>query len=178
MTSLSLSQSMGSQRVRHIQSGKGGDAEIGRSIQETAVQPWYRVLHREICSVQFGHSVVSNSLQPHELQHTRLPCPSPTPEACSNSCPSLHGTIPLSSSEELKPPVRRPPEARLKEPEKFIKRSPKTRLRDCRPAHTLILSACPPLNHCRRTPHQILTGLGHTVSEAHTHCVLLCLAKQ
>ena len=37
-------------------------------------------------SVQFSHSVVSDSLRPHGLQHTRLPCP-PTPEACSNSCP-------------------------------------------------------------------------------------------
>ena len=38
-------------------------------------------------SIQFRLSVVSNSLQPHGLQHARLPCPSPTPEACSNSCP-------------------------------------------------------------------------------------------
>jgi len=38
-------------------------------------------------SVQFSHSVVSDSLRPHGLQHARLPCPSPTPEACSNSCP-------------------------------------------------------------------------------------------
>ena len=38
-------------------------------------------------SVQFSHSVVFNSLWPHGLQHTRLPCPSPTPGACSNSCP-------------------------------------------------------------------------------------------
>ena len=38
-------------------------------------------------SVQFSHSVVSDSLRPHGLQHTRLPCPSPTPGACSNSCP-------------------------------------------------------------------------------------------
>ena len=30
---------------------------------------------------------MSDFLQPHGLQHTRLPCPSPTPEACSNSCP-------------------------------------------------------------------------------------------
>ena len=36
----------------------------------------------------FSHSVVSNSLWPHGLQHTRLPCPWPTPRACSNSCPS------------------------------------------------------------------------------------------
>ena len=36
-------------------------------------------------SVQFSHSVISHSAI-HELQHARLPCPSPTPEACSNSC--------------------------------------------------------------------------------------------
>ena len=42
------------------------------------------------------HSVVSSSLWPHELQHTRLPYPSPTPKACSNSCPLsqwCHSTI-------------------------------------------------------------------------------------
>ena len=46
-------------------------------------------------SVQFSHSVLSDSLQPHGLQHDRLPCPS-TPGACSNSCPSswwCHPTI-------------------------------------------------------------------------------------
>ena len=32
--------------------------------------------------VQFSHSVMSNSLRPHGLQHARLPCPSPTPGAC------------------------------------------------------------------------------------------------
>ena len=37
---------------------------------------------------QFSCLVVSNTLQPHGLQHARLPCPSPTPGACSNSCPS------------------------------------------------------------------------------------------
>ena len=39
-------------------------------------------------SVQFSHSIVSDSLRPQGLQHARLPCPSPTPRACSNSCPS------------------------------------------------------------------------------------------
>ena len=39
-------------------------------------------------SVQFSRSVVSNSLRPHELQHTRSPCPSPTPGVYPNSCPS------------------------------------------------------------------------------------------
>ena len=40
-----------------------------------------------ISSVQFSHSVVSNSFQPHEPQHTRPPCPSPTPRIYPNSCP-------------------------------------------------------------------------------------------
>ena len=47
----------------------------------------------------FSRSVVSNSLQHHGLQHTSLPCPSPSPGACSNSCPLsqwFHPTI-LSS---------------------------------------------------------------------------------
>ena len=38
-------------------------------------------------SVQFSCSVVSNSLQPQELQHARPPCPSPTPGVHPNSCP-------------------------------------------------------------------------------------------
>ena len=41
-----------------------------------------------LVSVQFSCSVMSNSLWPHGLQHARFPCPSPTPEACSNSSPS------------------------------------------------------------------------------------------
>ena len=41
----------------------------------------------EVSSVQFSRSVMSDSLRPHGVQHTRLPCPSPTPGACSNSCP-------------------------------------------------------------------------------------------
>ena len=41
-----------------------------------------------LSSVQFTHSVVSDSLQPHGLQHSRLPCLSPTPRPYSNSCPS------------------------------------------------------------------------------------------
>ena len=39
-------------------------------------------------SVHFSHSVMSDSLRPHESQHTRPPCPSPTPGVYSNSCPS------------------------------------------------------------------------------------------
>ena len=40
----------------------------------------------QFSSVQFSCSVVSDSLRPHELQHTRLPCPSPTPGSYTNSC--------------------------------------------------------------------------------------------
>ena len=46
----------------------------------------------------FTHSVMSDSLQPHGLQHTRLRCPSPSPGACSNSCPLSQGYHPSISS--------------------------------------------------------------------------------
>ena len=52
----------------------------------------------DFSSVQFSCSVVSDSLQPHELQHARLSCPSPTPGACSNSCPSSQQCHPTVSS--------------------------------------------------------------------------------
>ena len=48
--------------------------------------------------LQFSLSVMSNSLQPHGLQHTRLPHPSPTPRAYSNSCPSPQWCHQTSSS--------------------------------------------------------------------------------
>ena len=65
--------SMGSQRVRHD-----------------------KHTHFEVSSVQFSCSVVSDPLWPHELQHTRSPCPSPIPRVYSNSCPLswwCHSTI-------------------------------------------------------------------------------------
>ena len=49
-------------------------------------------------TVQFSCSVRSDSLLSHELQHARLPCPSPTPRACSNSCPSSWWCHPTISS--------------------------------------------------------------------------------
>ena len=45
----------------------------------------------------FSHSVMSDSLQPHGLQHDRLPCPSPTPGACSNLCPLRRWCHPIIS---------------------------------------------------------------------------------
>ena len=49
-------------------------------------------------SVQFSHSVVSDFLRPHELQHARPPCPSPTPRVHPNSCPSSWWCHPAISS--------------------------------------------------------------------------------
>ena len=49
-------------------------------------------------SLQFSHSVVSDSLQSHELQHVRPPCPSPTPRVYPNSCPLSQWCRPTISS--------------------------------------------------------------------------------
>ena len=69
------------------------------------------VLVTQFSSVQFTHSVLSNSLRPHESQHTRPPCPSPTPGVFSNSCPLsqwchpaiLPSVIPFSSCPQSLP---------------------------------------------------------------------------
>ena len=45
-----------------------------------------------------SHSAAFDSLQPRGLQHTRLPCPSPSPRACSNSCSLSHRCHPTISS--------------------------------------------------------------------------------
>ena len=52
----------------------------------------------QFSSVQFSHSVVSDSLRPHELQHTMPPCPSPTPGVHSDSRPSSQWCHPAISS--------------------------------------------------------------------------------
>ena len=51
-----------------------------------------------ISSFQFSHSLIPNSLQPYGLQQSRLPCPSPTPGAWSNSCLSSRWCHPTISS--------------------------------------------------------------------------------
>ena len=51
-----------------------------------------------LISVQFSHSVVSDSLQPHEPQHARPPCPSPTPRVHPNTCPLSWWCHPTISS--------------------------------------------------------------------------------
>ena len=65
----------------------------------------------QFSSVEFSRSVVSDSLWPHRLQHTRPPCPSPTPRVYSNSCPLgqwchpiiLPSVIPFSSRLQFSP---------------------------------------------------------------------------
>ena len=52
----------------------------------------------QFSSVQFSHSVMSNSLRPHELQHARPPCPSPTPRVYPNPCPLSRWCHPTISS--------------------------------------------------------------------------------
>ena len=56
------------------------------------------LFHSGISSVQFSRSVMSNSLRPHELQHTRPPCPSPAPGVHSDSQPSSPWCHPAISS--------------------------------------------------------------------------------
>ena len=58
----------------------------------------YSIAKPEISVSQFSSSVVSNSLRPHGLQHSRLPCPSPTPGAYSNSCSQSRRCHPTISS--------------------------------------------------------------------------------
>ena len=65
----------------------------------TLLYTWneHRIVN-QLSSVQFRLSVMSTSLQPHGLQQARLPCPSPTPGAYSNSCPLCWWCRPSISS--------------------------------------------------------------------------------
>ena len=60
--------------------------------------PAFQLGSLSFSSVQFSHSVVSDSLRPHKLQHARPPCPSPSPGVHSNSCPSSQWCHPAISS--------------------------------------------------------------------------------
>ena len=67
------------------------------NIPDSTVNYSYHVVHDiSSTSVQFSFSVMCDSLRPHGLQHARLPCPSPSPRACSNSRPLsqwCHATV-------------------------------------------------------------------------------------
>ena len=60
------------------------------------------ICYLQFSSVQFSHSAVSDSLQPHELQHARPPCPSPTPGVHSDSRPSSQRCHPAISSSVIR----------------------------------------------------------------------------
>ena len=73
------------------------------SHQQCRREPHYLIFHFlsrmfivSVSSVQFSRSVVSDSLRPHELQHARPPCPSPSPGVHSDSCPSSPWCHPAS----------------------------------------------------------------------------------
>ena len=70
----------------------GSQEETYGSQEEAPKEEKRRAVRNELVQIntlsQFSHSVVSDSLRPHELQHARPPCPSPTPGVHSDSCPS------------------------------------------------------------------------------------------
>ena len=72
---------------------------FSKSVSLCFVSSFVSFLFRFHISVsQLSRSVVSDSLRPHESQHTRPPCPSPTPGACSNPCPWSRWCRPTISS--------------------------------------------------------------------------------
>ena len=74
--------------------------ELGKRMDSQNKKSQEVFIKNTISLVQFSHSVVSDSLQPHGLQQSRLPCPSPMPGACSNSClvsDAIQPSHPLSS---------------------------------------------------------------------------------
>ena len=68
--------------------------------EETGIQN-KKAYHKSLGSYQFSHSVVSDSLRPHELQHARPPCSSPSPGVHSDSRPSSLWCHPAISSSVL-----------------------------------------------------------------------------
>ena len=66
------------------------------STEEWLKKMWYIYIMEY--SVQFSRSIVFDSLRPHELQHTRPPCPTPTPGVYTNSCPLSWWCHPMISS--------------------------------------------------------------------------------
>ena len=99
---------------RYWRPEKSGVLQSTGSQSQTQLRDWTRMLvllilshpilacssenFLQFSSVQFSRSVVSDSLLPHELQHARPPCPSPTPGVHSNSRPSSRWCHPAISS--------------------------------------------------------------------------------
>ena len=83
----------GEENRGHLCLSQQTELNLGPSIQEalskSSEQDWVPgYMMRGWGSVQFSSSVVSDSLQPHKLQHGRPPCPSPIPGVHPNPCPS------------------------------------------------------------------------------------------
>ena len=76
----------------------GQKKEYNFILYKRVPEKYLLLLHLWLCSVQFSHSVVSDSLQPYESQHARPPCPSPTPGVHSDSCSSSQWCHPAISS--------------------------------------------------------------------------------
>ena len=68
------------------------------SLSHSVVFLYFFTPQSYLTSVQFSHSVVSNSLRPHGQQQARLPCPTPAPGACSKPCPLSRWCHPTISS--------------------------------------------------------------------------------
>ena len=66
--------------------------------EDSSILCFLVVIVTQFISVQFSHSVVSDFLWPHESQHAKPPCPSPTPRVHSDSCPSSQWCHPAISS--------------------------------------------------------------------------------
>ena len=87
------------------------DILIGSLTELSITKTKPTLFHFQFSSVQLSRSVMSDSLWPHESQHTRLSCPSPTPRVYLNSCPSSlwchpaisSSVIPLSSCPQSLP---------------------------------------------------------------------------
>ena len=75
--------------LRNLFAGQEQQLELGVEQQTNSKSgKWYvKFVYCHFSSVQFSHSVVSDSLRPYELQHARPPCPSPTPGVHSDSRP-------------------------------------------------------------------------------------------
>ena len=97
LTSGSTTKPQVSRQYGIAQRQKYRSMEKNRKPRGKSTHLWASYL-RQFSSVQFSHSVMSNSLRPHELQHARPPCPSPSPGVHSDSHPSIQWCHPAISS--------------------------------------------------------------------------------
>ena len=91
---LTTTGNLGGERVLFAKKEKENEFHFGKCWL------WEFVLniHEDVWNLSFSHSVTSNSLWPHGLQHTRLPCLLPSTGVCLNLCPLNHWSSPIISS--------------------------------------------------------------------------------